>query len=68
VGDKRVLRHALASLGLAQAAARVKRAVQFGSRIGQLTNKRDFGSNSKANARQAGGLRLDEVAAAVPAA
>lgn len=56
VGDKRILRHLLASLGLPEAAAREKRAIQFGSRIGQLSNKRDFGSGRKANKMQAGGL------------
>jgi len=58
VGDKRILRHLLSSLGLPQAAGREKRAIQFGSRIGQLSNKRDFGSNRQANKRQAGSLKV----------
>jgi hypothetical protein len=58
VGDKRILRHVLASLGLPAAAAREKRAIQFGSRIGQLSNKRDFGSNRRANKHSAGGLKV----------
>jgi hypothetical protein len=58
VGDKRILRHLLASLGLPQAASREKRAIQFGSKIGQLSNKRDYGSNRQANKRQAGSLKM----------
>ena len=46
-GDKRILRAGLRRLGLPRAAARVKRAIQFGSRIGTLVNKRDF-KNSRA--------------------
>ncbi len=38
-GDKRVLRAALRRLGLPRAAGRVKRAIQFGSRIGTLVNR-----------------------------
>ena len=38
-GDKRVLRAALRWLGLPRAAGRVKRAIQFGSRIGTLVNR-----------------------------
>lgn len=56
VGDKRILRELLASLGLSEAAGREKRAIQFGSRIGQLSNKRDFGSGRQANKKQAGSL------------
>lgn len=64
VGDKRILRHLLSSLGLPQAAGREKRAIQFGSRIGQLSNKRDFGSNRQANKRQAGSLKVAMAASA----
>lgn len=39
-GDKRALRAALRRLGLPRAAGRVKRAIQFGSRIGTLVNRR----------------------------
>jgi hypothetical protein len=59
VGDKRILREALRGLGLPRAAARVKRAIQFGTRLGQLCNKRDFGSGRAANLRSAGSLALD---------
>jgi hypothetical protein len=58
VGDKHILRHLLSSLGLPQAAGREKRAIQFGTRLAPLSNKRDFGSNRKANMRQAGSLKM----------
>jgi hypothetical protein len=61
VGDKAVLRTALRLLGLPQAAARVKRAIQFGSRIGKLSNAREFGSGRAANRRNAGSVRLQEL-------
>ena len=54
IGDKRLLRAALRDLGLPRAAARVKRAIQFGSRLGKLSNVQHFGSNRGANARHAG--------------
>ncbi|KAJ9510727.1 hypothetical protein QJQ45_027646 [Haematococcus lacustris] len=54
VGDKLVLRAALLRLGLPQAAIRVKRAIQFGSEIGKLSNVREFGSNRAANKQSAG--------------
>ncbi|GBF97063.1 hypothetical protein Rsub_09536 [Raphidocelis subcapitata] len=57
-GDKMVLREALRSLGLPRAAAREKRAIQFGSRIGRLANLRDFGSGRRANAANAGSVPL----------
>ncbi|GLI65455.1 hypothetical protein VaNZ11_008836 [Volvox africanus] len=60
-GDKHVLRSALALLGLPRAAARVKRAIQFGSRIGKASNTRDFGSNRQANLRNAGCVALQDV-------
>lgn len=60
VGDKRVLRALLAQLGLPAAAAREKRAIQFGSRLAQLHNVRQFGSGRRANARSAGSLVLAE--------
>lgn len=37
-----------------QAAKREKRAIQFGTRIAQASNRRDFGSNRKANKVNAG--------------
>ena len=58
VGDKIILREALRLLGLPQAAGRVKRAIQFGSRIGNAVNRRDFGSNRAANASSAGSVQL----------
>ena len=39
----------------------MKRAIQFGTRIGKLANRRDFGSNRAANARNAGSVRLAEI-------
>ena len=62
VGDKRLLRAALKQLGLPRAAARVKRAIQFGTGIGKLSNIRAFGSNRAANTRNAGSLSLDLLA------
>ena len=60
VGDKAVLRGVAARLGLAEAATRHKRAIQFGSRIGRLSNVRDFGSNRAANRAKAGSIALPE--------
>ena len=60
-GDKRALRACLRALGLPRAAGRVKRAIQFGTGLGQASNKRDFGSNRAANLRGAGLLRLGKV-------
>ncbi|KAL0031491.1 hypothetical protein WJX77_003165 [Trebouxia sp. C0004] len=57
-GDKLLLRAALRRLGLPRAAARVKRAIQFGTGIGKLSNMRSFGSNRAANSRNAGSLDL----------
>eukprot|EP01026_Neomeris_dumetosa_P042507 TRINITY_DN35465_c0_g1_i4.p1 TRINITY_DN35465_c0_g1~~TRINITY_DN35465_c0_g1_i4.p1 ORF type:complete len:179 (+),score=32.88 TRINITY_DN35465_c0_g1_i4:361-897(+) len=61
VGDKLILREMLYMLGLPEAASRVKRAIQFGTRIGTLFNKRDFGSNRAANLKSAGQVRLQDV-------
>ncbi|KAF6256775.1 hypothetical protein COO60DRAFT_79362, partial [Scenedesmus sp. NREL 46B-D3] len=60
-GDKVILRQALASLGLPQAAAREKRAIQFGTRIGKLSNMREFGSNRKANMMSAGQVHINRL-------
>lgn len=60
-GDKRVLRRALQLVGMPLAAARVKRAIQFGSRIGWLSNTREFGSNRAANKAKAGSVAIDKV-------
>lgn len=61
-GDKLLLRAALRRLGLPRAAARVKRAIQFGTGIGKLSNVHSFGSNRAANSKNAGSLSLDFVA------
>ena len=53
-----VLREALRQLGLPRAAARVKRAIQFGTCIGKQANCRDFGSNRAANLANAGSIML----------
>jgi hypothetical protein len=64
-GGKVILRQALASLGLPLAAAREKRAIQFGSRIGKLSNMREFGSNRKANMMSAGQVHISKLPKAV---
>lgn len=53
-------------LGMPQAAARVKRAIQFGSRIGVLSNRREFGSNRAANKAKAGSVALEHVPGSGP--
>ena len=57
-GDKIILRSALQSLGLSRAAAREKRAIQFGTKLAKLYNVRDYGSNRSAAARHAGTAKL----------
>ena len=52
-------------LGLPRAAGRVKRAIQFGTRLGKLANVQAFGSNRGGNARHAGTLKLSQIAAAL---
>ena len=47
-GDKRVLRLLAMRLGLKTASGMVKRAIQFGSRISHVSDKRRFGSRRKA--------------------
>ena len=49
-----VLRDVARLLGLHEAAARPKRAIQFGSRVARAANRRDFGSNRAANNAAAG--------------
>ena len=66
VGDKRLLRAALVKLGLPRAAARVKRAIQFGTGIGKLSNIRAFGSNRAADRKNAGSLSLDLLSCSLP--
>ena len=47
-GDKRILRLLAMRLGLKTASGMVKRAIQFGSRIAHVSDKRRFGSRRKA--------------------
>lgn len=47
-GDKRILRLMAMRLGLKTASGMVKRAIQFGSRISHVSDKRRFGSRRKA--------------------
>lgn len=51
VGDKRILRLIAQQIGLSTAATAVKRAIQFGSRISHVSDKRRYGSRRKANAK-----------------
>ena len=48
VGDKRILRLVAKRLGMDHASGLVKRAIQFGSRISHVSDKRRFGSRWKA--------------------
>jgi asparagine synthetase B (glutamine-hydrolysing) len=48
VGDKMILRLVAQRLGLQTASGLVKRAIQFGSRIAHLSDKKRFGSRRKA--------------------
>ena len=47
-GDKRILRLLAGKLGLEAASKAVKRAIQFGSRISHVSDKRRYGSKRKA--------------------
>ncbi|CAB9500743.1 Asparagine synthetase domain-containing protein 1 [Seminavis robusta] len=47
-GDKRILRLVAMRLGLQTASGMVKRAIQFGSRIAHVSDKKRFGSRRKA--------------------
>lgn len=60
-GDKKVLREALASLGVREASGRVKRAIHFGSRLGKKYNQSVYGSNRAANRRSAGSEKAMEL-------
>lgn len=53
-----LLRAAARSLGLPEAASRVKRAIQFGSALAKLSNVAEFGSNRKANLASAGSVKI----------
>eukprot|EP00250_Pteridium_aquilinum_P006327 c16269_g1_i1 orf=528-2459(-) len=57
-GDKKILREIALVLGLKTAAILPKRAIQFGSRIAQESNRRNFGSNRAANQASAGSATL----------
>jgi asparagine synthetase B (glutamine-hydrolysing) len=48
-GDKRILRLVAEQIGLKSASRAIKRAIQFGSRISHVSDKRRFGSRRKAN-------------------
>jgi asparagine synthetase B (glutamine-hydrolysing) len=48
IGDKQILRLVAQRLGLTTASGLVKRAIQFGSRIAHVSDKRRFGSRRKA--------------------
>lgn len=54
VGDKKILREVAELLGLSEAAALPKRAIQFGSRIARESNRKNYGSNRAANQASAG--------------
>ena len=58
VGDKWIIRQIAFKIGLREASCRVKRAIQFGSRISKLSNRREFGSNRKANNAKAGSCKV----------
>ncbi|XP_021756673.1 asparagine synthetase domain-containing protein 1-like isoform X2 [Chenopodium quinoa] len=55
-GDKKILREVARLLGLHEAAVQPKRAIQFGSRIAQESNRKNFGSNRAANQASAGSV------------
>ncbi|CAO2830204.1 unnamed protein product [Amaranthus hypochondriacus] len=55
-GDKKILREVARLLGLHEAAILPKRAIQFGSRIAQESNRMNFGSNRAANQASAGSV------------
>ena len=47
-GDKKILRSVAEKLGLMSASKAIKRAIQFGSRIAHVSDKKTFGSRRKA--------------------
>ncbi|GAB2280182.1 hypothetical protein Dimus_014820 [Dionaea muscipula] len=57
-GDKKILREVAKLLGLHEAATLPKRAIQFGSRIAQESNRKNFGSNRAANMAAAGSVEF----------
>ncbi|XP_074584105.1 uncharacterized protein LOC141840106 isoform X2 [Curcuma longa] len=60
IGDKKILREVSRLLGLEQAAAMPKRAIQFGSRIARESNRKNFGSNRAANQASAGSVDIHQ--------
>ncbi|KAL4586754.1 hypothetical protein LXL04_011398 [Taraxacum kok-saghyz] len=54
VGDKKILREVARMLHLNEGAILPKRAIQFGSRIAQQSNRKNYGSNRAANQASAG--------------
>ncbi|KAG6493418.1 hypothetical protein ZIOFF_048401 [Zingiber officinale] len=61
IGDKKILREVSRLLGLEQAAAMPKRAIQFGSRIARESNRKNFGSNRAANQASAGSVDIHQL-------
>ncbi|PSC70217.1 asparagine synthetase domain-containing 1 [Micractinium conductrix] len=60
-GDKRALRACARRLGLHRAAGRIKRAIQFGTRLAAKANTAQFGGTRRANLASAGSVRLADV-------
>ncbi|CAK9316770.1 unnamed protein product [Citrullus colocynthis] len=58
-GDKKILREVAKLLGLHEAGALPKRAIQFGSRIARESNRKNFGSNRAANQASAGSVKFN---------
>ncbi|XP_039172637.1 asparagine synthetase domain-containing protein 1 isoform X3 [Eucalyptus grandis] len=58
IGDKKILREVARLLGLHEASALPKRAIQFGSRIARESNRKNFGSNRAANQASAGSVTI----------
>ncbi|KAL2905397.1 Asparagine synthetase domain-containing protein 1 [Bienertia sinuspersici] len=59
-GDKKILREVARLLGIHEAAILPKRAIQFGSRIAQESNRMNFGSNRAANQASAGSVVINK--------
>ncbi|KAG7032257.1 Asparagine synthetase domain-containing protein 1 [Cucurbita argyrosperma subsp. argyrosperma] len=59
-GDKKILREVAKLLGLHEAGALPKRAIQFGSRIARESNRKNFGSNRAANQASAGSVKFNK--------
>ncbi|XP_020599412.1 asparagine synthetase domain-containing protein 1 isoform X1 [Phalaenopsis equestris] len=59
-GDKKILREVARLPCLEAAAARPKRAIQFGSRIARESNRKNYGSNRAANQASVGSVKFAE--------